>query len=122
MTWFSKRQNTVETSTFGSEFIAMKTAVEHVEALRYKVWMFGIPIEGPTNVFCDNEAVFKNTSILDSTLKKKHTSICYHQAREEVAAHMMQVAKEGTATNLANLFTKPLTDSRRTFLLDRFTY
>ena len=26
--WYSKRQNTVETCTFGSEFIAMKTAVE----------------------------------------------------------------------------------------------
>ena len=122
VTWVSKRQNTVETSTFGSKFIAMKTAVEHIEALRYKLWMFGIPIEGPTNVFCYNEAVFKNTSIPDSTLKKKHTSICYHWAREAVAAHTMQVAKEGTATNLADLFTKPLTDSRRVFLLDRFTY
>ena len=122
VTWFSKRQNTVEMSTFGSKFIAMKTAVEHIEALRHKLRLFGIPIEGPTNVFCYNEAVFKNTSIPDSTLKKKHTSICYHLAREAVAAHMMQVAKEGTATNLAYLFTKPLTDSRRVFLLDRFTY
>ena len=131
VTWFSKRQNTVETSTFGSEFITMKTAVDHVEALRYKLRVealhyklrvFGIPIEGPTNVFCDNEAVFKNTSNPDSTLKMKHTSICYHRAREAVAAHTMRVAKEGTATNLADLFTKPLTDSRRVFLLDRFTY
>ena len=31
--WYSKRQNTVETSTFGSEFIAMKTAVEQVKSL-----------------------------------------------------------------------------------------
>ena len=100
----------------------MKTAVEHVEALCYKLRMFGIPIEGPTNVFCGNKAVLKNTSILDSTLKKKHTSICYHQAREAVAAHMMQVAKEGTATSLADLFTNPLTDSRRALLLDWFTY
>ena len=100
----------------------MKTAVEHVVVLRYKLQMFGIPIERPTNVFCDNETVFKNTSIPDSTLKKKHTSICYHQAREAVAAGTMQVTKEGTATNLADLFTKPLTDSRREFLLDRFTY
>ena len=88
-----------------SEFITMKTSVEHIQALRYKLWMFCIPIEGPTNVFCDNEAVFKNTSIPDSTLKKKHPSICYHRARETVAARTMRVAKEGTATNLANLFT-----------------
>ena len=122
VTWFSKRQNTVKTSTFGSDFIAMNTAVEHVEVLCYKLRMFGIPKEGPTNVFCDNEAVFKNTSIPDSTLKKKHTSICYHQAKEAVATHTMRAAKEGTATNLADLFTKPLTDSRRAFLLDRFKY
>jgi hypothetical protein len=43
--WYSKRQNGVEASTFGSEFIAMKTAVELMEALRYKLRMFGIPIE-----------------------------------------------------------------------------
>ena len=84
--WYSKRQNTVETSTFGSEFIAMRTAVEHIEALRYKLRMFGIPLEGPTNVFCDNEAVFKNTTIPESTLKTKHNSICYHRCREVVAA------------------------------------
>ena len=47
---FSKRQNTVRTSTFGSEFTALKNAVELVEALRYKLRMFGVPIEGPTNV------------------------------------------------------------------------
>ena len=122
VTWFSKRQNTVETSIFGSEFIAMKTALEHIEALRCMLRMFGIPIEGPTNVFCNNEAVFKNTSILESMLKKKHTSICYHRAREAVAACTMRVVKEGTVTNLANLFMKPLMDLRRAFLLDRLTY
>ena len=122
VTWFSKRQNTFKMSTFGSEFIAMKTAVEHVEALRYKLRMFGIPMEGPTNVFCDNEAVFKNTSILNSTLKKKHMTICYHRPKEAVTAHTMRVAKEGTATHLVDLFTKPLMDSRRAFLLDRLTY
>jgi hypothetical protein len=55
--WFSKRQNTVEASTFGSEFQAIKNAVELTEALRYKLRMFGVPIDGPTNVFCDNEAI-----------------------------------------------------------------
>ena len=48
--WYSKQQNTVETSTFGSEFIAIRSAVEHIEALHYKLCMFVIPIEGPTNV------------------------------------------------------------------------
>ena len=53
----SKRQNTVETSTFSSEFTALKNAVELIEALRYKLRMFGVPIDGPTNIFCNNETV-----------------------------------------------------------------
>jgi hypothetical protein len=39
--------------------------------------MFGVPIEGP-NVFCDNEAVHKNTMKPESVLDKKHHSIAYH--------------------------------------------
>jgi hypothetical protein len=60
--WYSKRQNTVKSSTFGSEFIAMKTAVEQVEALRYELHMMGVPIDGPASIYCDNQSVFKNTS------------------------------------------------------------
>ena len=116
--WYSKWQNTIEASTFGSEFIAMRTAVEHVEALRYKLHMFSIPIEGPTNVFCDNKSVFKNASIPDSTLKKKHISICYHRSQDTVASGTICIAKEGTTMNLSDLFTKPLPKVRRTFLLD----
>ena len=120
--WYSKRQNTVEMSMFGSKFIAMKTAVEQIKSLRYKLRMFGVPLEGPTNVFCNNEAVFKNASQPDSTLKKKHTSICYHRCRETVACRMIRIAKEGTLTNLSDLFTKPLTRFTRENLLDCFTY
>ena len=120
--WYSKWQNTMETSTFSSEFIAMRMAVEHIKALRYKLRMFGIPIEGPTHVFCDNEAVFKNMTIPESTLKKKHNSICYHHCCEAVAARVMRVAKEGTLTNLVDLFMKPLMQTVREGLLDRFTY
>ena len=47
---FSKRQNTVETSTFGSNFTALNNAIKLVEALRYKLGIFGVPIEGPSNI------------------------------------------------------------------------
>ena len=45
--WNSKRQNTVEASTYGSEIVAMKNSVELIEALRYKLRMFGVTIDGP---------------------------------------------------------------------------
>ena len=104
--WYSKRQNTVESSTFGSEFVAMKTAVEQVEGLRYKLRMMGIEVDGPTNVFCDNESVVMNTTRPESTLKKKHNAIAYHRTREAQAAGIIRIAKEDGETNLADLFTK----------------
>ena len=76
--WYSKRQNTVESSTFGSEFVAMRIAKDMAIALRYKLRMFGIPIDGPADVFCDNQGVVKNTSLPESVLSKKHNAINYH--------------------------------------------
>ena len=84
--------------------------------------MFGVPIEGPTNLYCDNEGVCRNCSKLESTLEKKHHSIAYHRNREAVAAGTCRITKEATETNLSDLFTKILSQIRREALLDRFTY
>ena len=74
------------------------------------------------NLFMDNEAVYQNTSVPESTLKKKHLSCAYHRCREAVAAGTVRIAKEGTDTNLADLFTKILAGPRHEELLDMFTY
>ena len=76
--WLSKRQSTVEASTFSSKFIAMRVCIEHITALHFKLGMFGVKVDTPTNVFCDNLSVVKNSSILSSTLNKMHSSIAYH--------------------------------------------
>ena len=106
--WYSKKQNTMESSTFGAEFCEMCIALDMIEGLRYKLRMLGVSIDGPANVYCDNEAFYKNTSIPESVLKKKHHSIAYHRCREALAAGTMRIAKQGTEKNLADLFTKPL--------------
>ena len=119
---YSKQYNTVETSNFLREFIALNTATELIEALWYKLQMFGIPIEGPSKMFCNNESVYKNVLTHDSTLKKKNISIFYHKCRESVAAGLDWISKEGKATNLYNMFTKILVHIRRETLLGKFTY
>ena len=115
--WLSRRQNTVETSTFGSEFVAMRTARDMIIAMRYKLRMFGVPLDGPAQVYCDNQGVVKNTSIPESVLSKKHNAINYHAVREAAAAGVLQVHKEDTETNLADLFTKVLHSERRRELI-----
>ena len=122
LVWYSKRQNTVESSTFGSEFVALRIATELIKSLRYKLRMFGVPLDGPTNLFCDNEAVYKNSSLAESQLKRKHQSICYHTVRECVAAGIMVVHWVDSKYNLADILTKSLPASSRIFLRSHIMY
>ena len=48
--WYSMKQGGIEGAMFGSEFMAMKTAVEVNHGLWYKLCMMGIPIEEPTYI------------------------------------------------------------------------
>ena len=106
--WFSKKQTSVETSSFGSEFIAMKQCCEYVRGLRYKLRMLGIPVELPTYVFGDNQSVLTNSSKPHSKLKKKSSSIAYHFVREGVAKDEWRLAYLNTHLNPADMCTKYL--------------
>jgi hypothetical protein len=120
--WYSKRQNTVESSTFSSEFIAMKVCVETIQALRYKLRMFGVPVDEPTKVLCDNESVVKNSTHIESTLNKKHNSIAYHYVRWCVAASVITIGWVNTHENLADSMTKRLPVATREYLYGNWTY
>ena len=100
----------------------MKAGVEMVEALCYKLQIFGEPIDGSANVFCDNKAIYKNTITPESVLNKKHHSIDYHRCRDAVASKITRVAKKVTDKNISYLVTKIITTSRRRFLGKKFTY
>ena len=111
--WTSKKQSSVETSSFGSEFTAMKLCTEYVRGIRYKVRMMGIPCDEPTYVYGDNMSVLANTSIPESTLKKKSNSIAYHFVREGVARDEWRTAYINTHLNPADLLTKPLSSGEK---------
>lgn len=119
---FSKRQNTVESSTFGSELVAMRIARDLAIKTRLKLKSIGVPLTGAANVFCDNQGVVKNTSVPESTLSKKHNAINYHVVREAAAAGIIRVAKEDTATNLADALTKLLAYTRKMSLVGQILY
>jgi hypothetical protein len=111
--WYSKRQSRVENSVFGSEFIAMRTGLETVQGIRYKLRMMGIPIAGPTFIYGDNMSVIYNTSKPESTLKKKANSVCYHYIREAVAADECRTGHVRSEDNPADIATKPLPSSNK---------
>ena len=84
--WLSKKQALVETSSFGSELLAMKHCCEYIRGLRYKIRMMGIPLTHNAFIYGDNQSVLWNTTCPDSVLKKKNHSISFHYIREGCAA------------------------------------
>ena len=72
----------------------MRQAIEMIKALKYKLSMFGIEVlENETKVFGDNNSVIINTSVPESTLKKKHHSVNFNYVREAVAAGLILIFK-----------------------------
>ena len=118
----SKKQGSIETSSFGSELSAMKTAMELVEGLRYKLRMMGVPLDGPTHIKADNMSVVHNCSNPASQLKKKSNSIAYHYVRERCAARVGSVSYISTLENLADMLTKSQPGEVRKRLAERVLY
>ena len=106
--WFSKKQSTIETSTFGSEFVALRLCSESLSALRYKLRTFRVNIKGPANVYCDNGSVVSSTAHVEGRLNKKHLAICYHCVHECWAQGILRITKIQGEDNTADLFTKLL--------------
>lgn len=116
--FWSKKQTSVETSSFGAEFVAMKQCCEYIRGLRYKLRMMGIPVLGPCYIKGDNQSVLANTTEPGSTLKKKSQSIAYHFVREGVARGEWRTSYVNTHSNEADLLTKmlPFGEKRRGFV------
>ena len=91
----------------------MKLCCEYIRGLRYKLRMMGIPVEGPAYIYGDNQSVLANTSIPDSTLKKKSQSIAYHFVREGAARSEWRTSYVNTHDNEADLLTKQLPNGEK---------
>ena len=100
----------------------MKICMENIEALRYKLKMFGVPIQGPAEVFCDNNSVVLNTSRVESKLNKKHNSLAFHAIRWAVAAAILRVAWIDGKENISDAFTKILGKEEKEYLFGNWTY
>jgi hypothetical protein len=84
--WFSKKQATVETATYGSEFVAAKTAVQQSMGIRTALRYLGVSVKGPTHLFGDNGSVVTNATLPYSPLRKRHHALSYHYTRESIAS------------------------------------
>ena len=106
--WSSKKQTTVETSSFGSKFIAMNHATEYVRGLKYKLRSVGIPVDECAYIYGDNKSVLVNSETPHSQLKRKSNSVAYHYVREGSALDEWRTTYINMHENIADLMTKNL--------------
>ena len=102
----SKRQKTVETSTYGSELVADRIATDMIIEMRYVLRMLGVKVEKESLLLGDNMSVVLNTTLPSSQLKKKHNACAYHRVREAIAAGIIRFAHIDSKENIADILTK----------------
>jgi hypothetical protein len=104
--WFAKKQATVETATYGSEFMVARQATEQILDLRYTLRMMGIPLDGPSWLFGDNSSVITSSTIPHSTLNKRHNALSYHRVRECIAFRIINFLHVPSINNPSDILTK----------------
>jgi hypothetical protein len=87
--WVCRKQNVVETATYGSELMSARQATEQVMDLRYTLRMMGISLDGLAWMFGDNQSVMTSSNIPHAKLNKRHNALSYRRVREAISAKLL---------------------------------
>lgn len=104
--FFTKKQATVETATYGSEYVAARTATEQIIDLRLSLRFLGVNLGGGTYMFGDNKTVVDSSMSIASRLHKRHIMLSYHRVREAIAAGVLYFIHLPGAYNPADILSK----------------
>ena len=106
ISWTSKRQGTIESSSYSAKFCSGRVACEEAIAIRYMLRSLGVPMLGATALCGDNLGMIMSLTNPDSELKKKHVAISFHKLRECAAAGIVNLIKVCTTVNRSDILTK----------------
>jgi hypothetical protein len=87
--WYSKKQASVETATYGSEYVAARTCVEQVMDLRLTLRYLGVPIRDKSYMFGDNKTVAESSIRPHAKLHKRPMALSFHRVREAIATKIV---------------------------------
>jgi len=104
--WYSKLQTTVETATFGSEYVAACTATEQILDLRLTLCCLGVPLDGPSFMFGDNESAVNKGFCSPLQLHERHNDLSYHCNWEAIAADVTRFHHIVGTTNPVDILSK----------------
>jgi hypothetical protein len=103
---YCKKQKSVETASYGSEFKVARHACEQIFDLSYTLRMMGIPVDGPAWAFGDKASVITSSTIPLSTLNKRHNDLSYHHVCESIASKILYLVHVEGKYNPSDILTK----------------
>jgi hypothetical protein len=104
--WYSKKQATVKTATYGSEYISARTCVNQIVDLRTTLQYLGVPIRDVSYMFGDNESVVNSSTHPPSKLHKRHKALSFHCVHEAIASGYVMLTHLPGKFNPADILSK----------------
>ena len=101
-----KKQATVETETYGSEFVTAHICVEQIIDLHTTLCYLGVPVNEKSYMFGDNESMVNSSKNLYSKLTKYHNALSYHCVREAIASGFLKFTYIPGKINPADILSK----------------
>jgi hypothetical protein len=108
ISWSSKRQSTVATSSTEAEYMACCHASKEAVWLCMLLHAVGHTQRKATNIQCDNQGALILTADPSFHSRAKHIDVQYHFSRDRVERGELTFTYVHTSENMADIFTKPL--------------
>mmetsp|Transcript_18812 Transcript_18812/g.28333 ORF Transcript_18812/g.28333 Transcript_18812/m.28333 type:complete len:218 (-) Transcript_18812:361-1014(-) len=110
--WRSRKQHSISMSSTEAEIIAASDCALELVYLRGLLAEMGFPQDKPTILHVDNAGAVELSRDLKSCQRSRHVERRYLKVRELAAAKVVDVQFVPTADNIADAFTKVMTDSK----------
>lgn len=108
MSWKSRLQQTVATSTTEAEYYAVSEAIKEILYLLPIANEVGSPQDLPIKLFGDNQGCIKLAENNQLTERSRHIDIKYHFIQEHIEEEKIKLEYVPTQNNVADILTKGL--------------
>lgn len=121
VSWKTKKQSTLSTSTAEAEYRAMAAGVQELKWFTYLLCDLHVPVALPISFWCDNQAALYITSNPVFHERTKHIEMDCHVVRDAFKAGLISPLHVSSSHQLADLFTKSLSAGVFHFLLSKMS-
>ncbi|KAJ9551848.1 hypothetical protein OSB04_015893 [Centaurea solstitialis] len=116
VSWASKKQQCVSTSTAESEYVAAASCCSQVLWMQSQLRDYGLEYK-KIPIYCDSKSAIAISANPVQHSKTKHIDIRYHFLKDNVEKENIEMYFVNTEYQLADLFTKALDEKRFKFLI-----